>query len=41
MCGYQPSTHVDRILPLTVVTSDACDRLTLVSDKRDVVKIIL
>jgi hypothetical protein len=35
--GYQPSTPADRLLPLASATTDAYDRLTLISYIRDVV----
>ena len=38
MYGYQPFTLADRQLPLTDVTLDIVDRLTLFADIRHVVK---
>jgi hypothetical protein len=37
MYGFQPSTHVDRLLPLIDATAEAVDRLTMIKDIRDVV----
>ena len=37
MYGFQPSTHADRLLPLTSATAEAADRLTMIKDIRDVV----
>ncbi len=35
--GFQPSTPVDRLLPLSSATAEAADRLTMISEIRDVV----
>ena len=37
MYGFQPSTHVDRLLPLTGATAEASDRLAMITDIRNVV----
>jgi hypothetical protein len=37
MHGFQPSTHAYRLLPLTGATAEGADRLTMISDIRDVV----
>jgi hypothetical protein len=37
MYGFQPSTHVDRLLPLIGTTAEAYDRLTMITDIGDVV----
>jgi hypothetical protein len=37
MYGFQPSTHVDRLLPLSGATAEAADRLTMILEIRDVV----
>ena len=34
---FQPSTHADRLLPLTGATAEALDRMTMITDIRDVV----
>jgi hypothetical protein len=41
MYGFQPSTPADRLLPLMGATADAADRLTQISEVRDVVKQLL
>jgi len=41
MFGYQPSTHADRLPPLTGATANATSRLTLFSNIRDVVEQLL
>jgi hypothetical protein len=38
MYGFQPSTPVDKFLPLAEATADAADRLTNLLELRDVVK---
>ena len=38
MYGYQPSTLVDRLLPLAGAIANAVDKLKLVSNIRDVVE---
>jgi hypothetical protein len=35
--NYQPSTPADRLLPMVDAKADAIDRLTLITDIRDVV----
>ena len=37
MYGFQPSTHADRLLPLAGATTEANDRLTMITDIRNVV----
>jgi hypothetical protein len=37
MYGFQPSTHADRLLPLTGATADATHKLTMITDIMDVV----
>ena len=37
MYGSQPSTHADRLIPLTGATAEVADRLTMIRDIRDVV----
>jgi hypothetical protein len=37
MYGFQPSTHANRLLPLTGTTAEAPDRLTMITDIRGVV----
>ena len=37
MYGFQPSTHVDRLLSLTGATAEAADKLTMITNIRDVV----
>ena len=37
MYGFQPSTSVDQLLPLTGAIAEATDMLTMISDMRDVV----
>jgi hypothetical protein len=37
MFGFQPSTHANRLLPLTRATADATDRLTMITDIGDVI----
>ena len=39
--GYQPSTLVDRLLPMDGATADAAERLTLMADIRDVANHLL
>ena len=39
--GYQPSTPVDRLLPMVGATADAANRLTMITDTRDVVNQLL
>ena len=35
MYGFQPSTHANRILPLTGATAEGADKLTMIRDIRD------
>jgi hypothetical protein len=37
MYGFQPSTPENRLLPLTGATAEEADRLTMITDIRDVV----
>ena len=37
MYGFQPSTHAHRLLPLSGATAEEGDRLTMITDIRDVV----
>ena len=41
MYGYQPSTLVDRLLPMVGATADATNRLALIANIRDVVNPLL
>ncbi len=41
MYGYQPSTPVDRLLPMDGAKAHAADRLPLIVDIRDVVNQLL
>ena len=41
MYRFQPSTHADRLLPLTGATAEVADRLTIITDLRDVVHKLL
>ncbi len=37
MYGFQPSTHADRLLPLSGATAEAAVRFTMIADIKDVV----
>ncbi len=37
MYGFQPSIHVDRLLPLSGTNAEAADRLIMISDIKDVI----
>ncbi len=37
MYGFQPSTHANRLLPLTGATAEDVDRLNMIRDIRDVI----
>jgi hypothetical protein len=41
MYGYRPLTLVDRLLPLSIATTDASDRLTLIADIQNMVNQVL
>jgi hypothetical protein len=41
MYGCQPSTSIERILPMVGATADGADRLILIADTRDVVNHLL
>jgi len=41
MYGYQPSTLVDRLIPMDGAATDATNRFTLITDIRDVIKQLL